>query len=193
MKRRVSIPQAVWIACNGSEPVVDAPRRRFNTASGMDCMQLYTTMTNLLSPNCFNTASGMDCMQCRSSFCCEDFLAFQYRKRYGLHAINMGLISLYLRYKFQYRKRYGLHAIVYLSATIGSFNEFQYRKRYGLHAIIDEFKRVLRTTLQVSIPQAVWIACNSVRAYVEALPARVSIPQAVWIACNTVSRKLWKQ
>ena len=35
----------------------------------------------------------------------------------------------------------------------------------------------------VSIPQAVWIACNkSSEQYVSA--PQVSIPQAVWIACN---------
>ena len=40
--REVSIPQAVWIACNGK---INAGQHRqgdsFNTASGMDCMQFY--------------------------------------------------------------------------------------------------------------------------------------------------------
>ena len=36
----------------------------------------------------------------------------------------------------------------------------------------------------VSIPQAVWIACNSTREAAEQAIAEVSIPQAVWIACN---------
>ena len=61
----VSIPQAVWIACNKWE---ELPWKqllwRFNTASGMDCMQF---------PFFFNNSFY------RSSF--------QYRKRYGLHAI----------------------------------------------------------------------------------------------------------
>ena len=35
----------------------------------------------------------------------------------------------------------------------------------------------------VSIPQAVWIACNDERQS-NALAFQVSIPQAVWIACN---------
>ena len=54
----------------------------------------------------------MDCMQLGLYFCYrnENPPVFQYRKRYGLHA-------MYVRYQgvhiilFQYRKRYGLHAI----------------------------------------------------------------------------------
>ena len=111
-------------------------------------------------PKCFNTASGMDCMQyvCetkRGGFCDE----FQYRKRYGLHAIN--LVENWFENKgFQYRKRYGLHAIykvawikrsdgvsipqaVWIACNLkkswgcmdGNSFVFQYRKRYGLHAI----------------------------------------------------------
>ena len=37
--RRVSIPQAVWIACNLAIIADDGFVIRFNTASGMDCMQ----------------------------------------------------------------------------------------------------------------------------------------------------------
>ena len=36
----------------------------------------------------------------------------------------------------------------------------------------------------VSIPQAVWIACNKKMRNCGRWPAVVSIPQAVWIACN---------
>ena len=62
---RVSIPQAVWIACNVVNTLRDFGYTGFNTASGMDCMQ-FQSIDNL-----------------------EDALyAFQYRKRYGLHAIE---------------------------------------------------------------------------------------------------------
>ena len=37
--RRVSIPQAVWIACNEKASVEGMIAYGFNTASGMDCMQ----------------------------------------------------------------------------------------------------------------------------------------------------------
>ena len=37
---------------------------------------------------------------------------FQYRKRYGLHAIETSEESHIEADKFQYRKRYGLHAIL---------------------------------------------------------------------------------
>ena len=59
----VSIPQAVWIACN----MISRSRSRFWKG--------------------FNTASGMDCMQSHYFRLSEEDLAFQYRKRYGLHAI----------------------------------------------------------------------------------------------------------
>ena len=92
----------------------------------------------------FNTASGMDCMQ------------FAAKVQASMRETE-----------FQYRKRYGLHAIRRLRRSNPVHVSFQYRKRYGLHAI----------TLFAG------------------LKARdlVSIPQAVWIACNTVSRKPWKQ
>ena len=38
--------------------------------------------------------------------------------------------------KFQYRKRYGLHAIPESVKDCEGFVLFQYRKRYGLHAIL---------------------------------------------------------
>ena len=38
--------------------------------------------------------------------------------------------------------------------------------------------------IPVSIPQAVWIACNNCPEYQFPKRLEVSIPQAVWIACN---------
>ena len=38
---------------------------------------------------------------------------FQYRKRYGLHAMRWFRCGITARKLFQYRKRYGLHAISY--------------------------------------------------------------------------------
>ena len=110
---------------------------------------------------------------------------FQYRKRYGLHAINRGTSHRGRSKSFQYRKRYGLHAIEVVKRIEEQENMFQYRKRYGLHAIADPefFKAVIesfntasgmdcmqfhsgdlqRQGMIVSIPQAVWIACNGKR------------------------------
>ena len=39
------------------------PPLRFNTASGMDCMQSKDLMIVSARMSSFNTASGMDCMQ----------------------------------------------------------------------------------------------------------------------------------
>ena len=62
---------------------------------------------------------------------------------------------------FQYRKRYGLHAITWVPAARRCRRRFQYRKRYGLHAINTIAKRTF--PFSVSIPQAVWIACNMLK------------------------------
>ena len=59
----VSIPQAVWIACNVGRFVSLRWAGSFNTASGMDCMQLFPHPSLMRRLGCFNTASGMDCMQ----------------------------------------------------------------------------------------------------------------------------------
>ena len=109
---------------------------------------------------------------------------------------------------FQYRKRYGLHAICAFSTkaeaeavsipqavwiACNTVNDdyyklksrFQYRKRYGLQAIRKSRSRTAFSA--VSIPQAVWIACNVEEIVDEDENRRVSIPQAVWIACNRSS------
>ena len=60
---------------------------------------------------------------------------------------------------FQYRKRYGLHAINAKCDDDCEEEKFQYRKRYGLHAI--GLRHLMKSPrIFVSIPQAVWIACN---------------------------------
>ena len=52
-------------------------------------------------------------------------LTFQYRKRYGLHAIPQDGIVYIASAAFQYRKRYGLHAMAQMALLSGlrlSFN-----------------------------------------------------------------------
>ena len=132
----VSIPQAVWIACNVPEvPFFPFGISRFNTASGMDCMQLVRDIRLGLASSCFNTASGMDCMQ------------------------RKGCLAQHLLYEFQYRKRYGLHATARCKCYGWKCCLFQYRKRYGLHATVFLIMKYVGAD-NVSIPQAVWIACN---------------------------------
>ena len=65
-----------------------------------------------------------------------DSISFQYRKRYGLHAMEYVRLTPFLNVEFQYRKRYGLHAIELAIVADDGFVMFQYRKRYGLHAIL---------------------------------------------------------
>ena len=88
----VSIPQAVWIACNEKNDGKKLRIQRFNTASGMDCMQFNCPIFFSFLCVCFNTASGMDCMQYEGQrFGNARSWVFQYRKRYGLHAIAIFL------------------------------------------------------------------------------------------------------
>ena len=47
-----------------------------------------------MSKDSFNTASGMDCMQLFDDEPTTRGKGFQYRKRYGLHAIQKGLVLL---------------------------------------------------------------------------------------------------
>ena len=62
---------------------------------------------------------------------------FQYRKRYGLHAIIPASI-----FEGGYYRRFntasGMDCMQYVWFLIlkGAFTKFQYRKRYGLHAIL---------------------------------------------------------
>ena len=133
----VSIPQAVWIACNEISERMD---ELFNEVSipqavWIACNHPVTVSKTLFGG--FNTASGMDCMQLIMKF--------------------MNAFS----FQFQYRKRYGLHAIIREMSGRAYFVGFQYRKRYGLHAIRGPLQ--YRTSRFVSIPQAVWIACNCVK------------------------------
>ena len=54
----------------------------------------------------------MDCMQYRKyDRFRQQAVSFQYRKRYGLHAIPRNRNQLAAFIRFQYRKRYGLHAM----------------------------------------------------------------------------------
>ena len=155
--KSVSIPQAVWIACNNDWCFQRGEHPRFNTASGMDCMQ------------------------CKKRGVSVSAMPFQYRKRYGLHAIGLASFKLPTIRSFntasgmdcmQFRTvtRIEVQVVVSIPQAVWiacnvQFNkdwiavkEFQYRKRYGLHAISIEFDARHKG---VSIPQAVWIACNS--------------------------------
>ena len=85
---------------------------------------------------CFNTASGMDCMQSSVigwlptrrwvSIPQAVWIAC------NLWSMPMGVM---ISMRFQYRKRYGLHAIIKDVNEPEEVPSFQYRKRYGLHAI----------------------------------------------------------
>ena len=116
--------------------------------------------------------------------------SFQYRKQYELHAIFMKNEKTYEHESFQYRKRYELHAM-------------DSRRPTERHSIVsipqavwiacnDELFNEFKGDLDVSIPQAVWIACNYLEGAWGVFFPLVSIPQAVWIACNDVRDALEK-
>ena len=57
---------------------------------------------------------------------------FQYRKRYGLHAMGTPLFDVPFYIQFQYRKRYGLHAIPSLTALGTAEPRSGFSKRIAL-------------------------------------------------------------
>ena len=149
----------------------------------MDCMQFSWPHVRWLRIGGFNTASGMDCMQYQLMEAGKLLLLFQYRKRYGLHAIywvefreedidrfNTASGMDCMQFAMQDVSSRHLTAVVSIPqavwiacnnkvrAELQAKGTFQYRKRYGLHAIWKGFRYNPHT--MVSIPQAVWIACN---------------------------------
>ena len=107
---QVSIPQAVRIACNCGSSDCSVHLGRFNTASGTDCMQYPRCVCDGgSSAVSIPQAVRIACNRTRSKRT-RAFLSFQYRKRYGLHAMDNGGFNFH-PLMFQYRKRYGLHAI----------------------------------------------------------------------------------
>ena len=188
----------------------------FNTASGMDCMQSASRCSRL--PVCqvsIPQAVRIACNVRTRTIRASSSSGFQYRKRYGLHAIRMRLWR-YGRTKLGFNTASGTDCMqfacvegvvdtivvsipqaVRIACNIiciiiaGSFAVFQYRKRYGLHAIrviVEEARlgRVFQYRKRYGLHAMQLDQKGNVSFY-------VSIPQAVRIACNTVSRSPWKQ
>ena len=137
-RRLVSIPQAVWIACNMfvnccvRAQLLFQYRKRY----GLHAMTMRTS-SRILRSYSFNTASGMDCMQFVYINLTPHDLAivFQYRKRYGLHAISSVLEATILMQRFNTAS--GMDCMQFWRyGSVRSVQRFQYRKRYGLHAIL---------------------------------------------------------
>ena len=149
----------------------------------------------------------MDCMQFGDSKSWRTLSWFQYRKRYGLHAMLCLTRTTFLKPRFQYRKRYGLHAMRKIC-----FKGFEahpgFNTASGMDCMQWAWRHCASYALLVSIPQAVWIACNAKNESMILANAKfqyrkrdglhaiademhslfaswVSIPQAVWIACNS--------
>ena len=124
----------------------------------------------------------MDCMQFKKALIAMASFKFQYRRRYGLHAIRRR--NPRRRDSICFNTASGMDCMQSASrcsrlpvcqvsipqavriacnatslCTPNNHFEFQYRKRYGLHAI-NWVKGLLGRRDDVSIPQAVRIACN---------------------------------
>ena len=84
--------------------------------------------------------------------------------------------------EFQYRKRYGLHAIINDSGR--RRDSYRFNTASGTDCMQWNRLFIVRSIEFVSIPQAVRIACNKEGLSWKFLFVRVSIPQAVRIACN---------
>ena len=136
MINEVSIPQAVWIACNGA--VVNLESRiylfQYRKRYGLHAIRTSELLDEKVTR--FNTASGMDCMQCKWEGCWSE----------GIRVSIPQAVWIACNSRSSGNRKGG--------------NGFQYRKRYGLHAI--RYVNLCQHDINVSIPQAVWIACNTV-------------------------------
>ena len=179
---RVSIPQAVWIACNFQFPRVSynaatfqyrkryglhaiighAPSNEHRSVSIPQAVWIACNVESDVShPGwCgFNTASGMDCMQ----FSCGDA---------PLHEIGVSIPqAVWIACNFLFLK------------GSDQMNTVSIPQAVWIACNLDEWYPLLPTE-RVSIPQAVWIACNFAITIPPKVSFSVSIPQAVWIACN---------
>ena len=156
--RNVSIPQAVWIACNDGR---------------------FVSLRMLLK--CFNTASGIDCMQCRYYERKPRKGKFQYRKRYRLHAMPL------LRAQAP-QGEVSIPQAVWIACNCWKTSALRtstcFNTASGMDCMQYVRKLLCESAVAVSIPQAVWIACNAHEDGSLEMEGNVSIPQAVWIACN---------
>ena len=133
----VSIPQAVWIACNLWKSFLLLLCISFNTASGMDCMQFFDFEGGMNHDQRFNTASGMDCMQCTGDKNDEHDGQFVSIPQAVWIACNKTIVNVLTGERIGFNTASGMDCMQWRKgSSIMKNNEmFQYRKRYGLHAI----------------------------------------------------------
>ena len=144
----------------------------------------------------FNTASGMDCMQFIFGLCRFQGSQFQYRKRYGLHAIVIDNICKDSSVVFQYRKRYGLHAIL----SPGSLGNSEPKNRVSnddpLFAFFPKVsgtflsRKVLRKGLEASHSKGTFVHERNLILMAFSLDFRASLEQSIprrTGACQQVS------
>ena len=150
----------------------------------------------------------MDCMQFSSTSFPETKIVFQYRKRYGLHAIMIfsaeearSFVSipqavwiacnsdcpqrLACLMKFQYRKRYGLHAIL----SPGSLGNSEPRSRFSDTDPLFTFfpkvrgtflsRKVLRKGLEASHSKGTFVHERNLILMAFSLDFRASLEQSI--------------
>ena len=207
---RVSIPQAVWIACNFQFPRVSynaatfqyrkryglhaiighAPSNEHRSVSIPQAVWIACNVESDVShPGwCgFNTASGMDCMQ----FSCGDA---------PLHEIGVSIPqAVWIACNFLFLKgsdqmnTVSIPQAVWIACNLDEWYPLLPTERVSIPQAVwiacNQERRCRRRSCRVSIPQAVWIACNGKTSEAESPAPIVSIPQAVWIACNLRKRR----
>ena len=108
----VSIPQAVWIACNDVRPADVDFDAKFQYRKRYGLHAITTVAPHPSQCRGFNTASGMDCMQFDNSFLSDIPNGVSIPQAVWIACNNCARKSNAKVRRFQYRKRYGLHAIL---------------------------------------------------------------------------------
>ena len=132
----VSIPQAVWIACNLDEwyPLLPTERVSIPQAVWIACNFAITIPPKVSFSVSIPQAVWIACNLQKDESGQDGQVSIP---QAVWIACNLNIIISHVHeYEFQYRKRYGLHAISSLRRSSRNQRVFQYRKRYGLHAIL---------------------------------------------------------
>ena len=120
----------------------------------------------------------------------NDDYTFQYRKRYGLHAIGE-FVSSELFDPNSFNTASGMDCMQCAMLAVFGKRARRFNTASGMDCMQFQRDEEFFCSVSVSIPQAVWIACNDYDPVYDRLSIVVSIPQAVWIACNTVPHSPW--
>ena len=143
------------------EIINTTPHDSFNTASGMDCMQCSLCPIHTRISLCFNTASGMDCMQLVMESIGAD-TTNGFNTASGMDCMQSSMKSTFSRLRVSFNTASGMDCMQFLRSLFRIEIPMRFNTASGMDCMqyVSRASRLRRRV--VSIPQAVWIACNTI-------------------------------